>query len=90
MTNFIAVKLHHINIVGLSRLTGGSGLADIAMRENITDNYVSNLIHLAWLSPGMVEAILDGHPQATIAARNLMLHRNVELIWENVASPATN
>ena len=24
-------------------------MAEIAVRENITDNYVSNLIHLAWL-----------------------------------------
>jgi site-specific DNA recombinase len=26
-------------------------MAQIASAENVTDNYVSNLIHLAWLSP---------------------------------------
>ncbi|WP_246709486.1 hypothetical protein [Bradyrhizobium sp. 6(2017)] len=26
-------------------------MAQIAAQENITDNYVSNLIHLAWLPP---------------------------------------
>ena len=29
-------------------------MAEIAVREGITDNYVSNLIHLAWLSPDLV------------------------------------
>jgi DNA invertase Pin-like site-specific DNA recombinase len=60
-------------------------MAEIAKRENITDNYVSNLIHLAWLPPKLIELILDGHPPATAAARNLMLNRDVEPIWENVA-----
>jgi hypothetical protein len=26
-------------------------MAEIAARDNVTDNYVSNLIHLAWLPP---------------------------------------
>jgi len=37
-------------------------MAEIALRENVTDNYVGNLIHLAWLPPKTVESILDGHP----------------------------
>ena len=61
-----------------------TSMADIAKREGITDNYVSNLIHLAWLPSKMVESILDGHPQATAVARNLMLRRDIEPIWENV------
>jgi site-specific DNA recombinase len=67
-----------------------ASMADIAQREGITDNYVSNLIHLAWLPPKMVESILDGHPQATAGARNLMLKRDIEPIWENVPTAATN
>lgn len=59
-----------------------TSMADLAARENITDNYVSNLIHLAWLPPKMVESILDGHPQATATARTLLLKRDVEPIWE--------
>jgi hypothetical protein len=38
--------------VWFEQLTAGKAqsMAEIALRENITDNYVSNLIHLAWLS----------------------------------------
>ena len=34
-------------------------MAEIAVRDGITDNYVSNLIHLAWLSPDLVSRVLD-------------------------------
>ena len=34
-------------------------MAEIAIRESITDNYVSNLIHLAWLSPDLVGRVRD-------------------------------
>jgi hypothetical protein len=44
-------------------------MAEIATRENITDNYVSNLIHLAWLPPKMVDLVLDGDPQATLVQK---------------------
>ena len=73
------------------QLSSGSAksMAEIATRENITDNYVSNLIHLAWLPPKMVESILDGHPHATAAARKLMLGRDIEPIWENMALATT-
>jgi site-specific DNA recombinase len=67
-----------------------TSMADIAKREGITDNYVSNLIHLAWLPPKMVESILDGHPQATAVARNLMLKRDIEPMWENVSIAPTH
>jgi len=42
--------------VWFEQLTMGKSqsMAEIAIRENITDNYVSNLIHLAWLSPDLV------------------------------------
>jgi len=42
--------------IWFEQLTTGNSqsMAEIAVRENITDNYVSNLIHLAWLSPDIV------------------------------------
>jgi site-specific DNA recombinase len=48
--------------VWFEQLTTGKSqsMAKIAVRENITDNYVSNLIHLAWLSPDLVGRVLDG------------------------------
>jgi len=63
--------------------TGKSrSMAEIAVRENITDNYVSNLIHLAWLSPDIVGRVLDGDPEATALARAAMLTRNSDALWK--------
>ncbi|UPT96048.1 recombinase family protein [Bradyrhizobium barranii subsp. apii] len=56
-------------------------MAQIAARENITDNYVSNLIHLAWLPPKQVQQILDGDPAATVLGRNKMRTRTVDPLW---------
>ena len=56
-------------------------MAEIATRENITDNYVSNLIHLAWLPPHQIDLILEGDPAATKLAKNSMLTRSVDIIW---------
>ena len=57
-------------------------MAEIAVRENITDNYVSNLIHLAWLSPDIVGLVLDGDPKATALARAAMLTRRSGAVWK--------
>lgn len=56
-------------------------MAEIAARENVTANYVSDLIHLARLPPIIVESTLDGHPQAAMAARKSMIDRSVEPVW---------
>jgi site-specific DNA recombinase len=57
-------------------------MAEIAARENITDNYVSNLIHLAWLPPRQIDLILEGDAKATRLAKISMLSRSVDLIWK--------
>jgi DNA invertase Pin-like site-specific DNA recombinase len=69
--------------VWFEQLTTGKSqsMAEIAVRENITDNYVSNLIHLAWLSPDLVGRVLDGDPDATALARGAMLTRKSEVLW---------
>src|SRR5882757_9302957 len=66
------------------RLTTGKwqSMAEIAVRENITDNYVSNLIHLAWLSPDLVGRVLEGDPEATALVRGAMLTRKSEALWK--------
>jgi hypothetical protein len=56
-------------------------MAQIVIGENITDNYVSNLIHLAWLSPELVGRVLDGDPEATALARGAMLTRKSDVLW---------
>jgi DNA invertase Pin-like site-specific DNA recombinase len=69
--------------VWFEHLTAGKSwsMAQIAVRENITDNYVSNLIHLAWLSPHLVGRILDGDPEATALAKGAMLTRKSDVLW---------
>jgi site-specific DNA recombinase len=56
-------------------------MAEIAVRENITDNYVSNLIHLAWLSPNLVARVLEGDSEATALGRAAMLTRKSDVLW---------
>ena len=56
-------------------------MAEIAVREDITDNYVSNLIHLAWLSPDLVGRVLEGDSEATALARAAMLTRRSDVLW---------
>jgi site-specific DNA recombinase len=69
--------------VWFEQLTAGKSqsMAEIAARENITDNYVSNLIHLAWLSPDLVGRVLEGDPEATTLARAAMLSRKSDALW---------
>jgi site-specific DNA recombinase len=69
--------------VWFDQLTTGKSqsMAEIAGRENITDNYVSNLIHLAWLSPDLVGRVLDGDPDAAALARGAMLTRKCDVSW---------
>jgi hypothetical protein len=69
--------------VWFEQLTTGKSqsMAEIATGENITDNYVSNLIHLAWLSPDLVGRVLEGDSEATELARAAMLTRKSDVLW---------
>jgi hypothetical protein len=69
--------------VWFEQLTAGKSqsMAEIATGENITDNYVSNLIHLAWLSPDLVGRVLEGDSEATALARTALLTRKSDVLW---------
>jgi site-specific DNA recombinase len=79
----VVVKAISRASVWFEQLTIGKSqsMAEIAVREGITDNYVSNLIHLAWLSPHLVGRILDGDPEATALARAAILSRKSDVLW---------
>jgi hypothetical protein len=64
-----------------SRLRAPRTARPSGRRENITDNYVGNLIHLAWLAPKQVQLVLDGDPKATSLARTSMLARTSDPWW---------
>jgi DNA invertase Pin-like site-specific DNA recombinase len=69
--------------IWFEQLTSGKSqsMAEIAVREGITDNYVSNLIHLAWLSQDIVDRVLEGDSEATALARAAMLTRKSDVFW---------
>jgi len=69
--------------IWFEQLTTGKSrsMAEIAVRENITDNYVSSLIHLAWLSPDLVGRALEGDSEATTLARAATLTRRSNVLW---------
>jgi site-specific DNA recombinase len=79
----VVVKAIARALLWFEQLTTGKSqsMAEIAVRENITDNYVSNLIHLAWLSPDIVDRVLEGDSEATALARAAMLTRNSDVLW---------
>ena len=82
--NAVVVKAIARASIWFEQLATGKSrsMAEIAVRENITDNYVSNLIHLAWLSPDIVDRVLEGDPAATALARGAMLTRKSEALWK--------
>jgi hypothetical protein len=81
--NAVVVKAIARASIWFEQLSAGESqsMAQIAARENITDNYVSNLIHLAWLSPDLVGRVLEGESEATAVARAAMLTRKWDVLW---------
>ena len=49
-----------------------ASIADIAKSENISPSFVSRTLRLAYLSPTLVEAILDGKYPAHLTMKDLM------------------
>ena len=49
-----------------------ASIADIAKSENINPSFVSRILRLAYLSPTLVEAILDGKYPAHLTMKDLM------------------
>ena len=57
-----------------------ASIADIAKSENINPSFVSRVLRLAYLSPTLVEAILDGKYPAHLTMKDLMAPFPME--WE--------
>ncbi len=49
-----------------------ASIADLAKSENISPSFVSRTLRLAYLSPTLVEAILDGKYPAHLTMKDLM------------------
>jgi hypothetical protein len=59
--------------------TNGTTLADIAASEKLVERHVRFLVPLAYLSPRIVEAILDGRAPADLTVSRLA--RDLPLSW---------
>jgi site-specific DNA recombinase len=57
-------------------------ITEIAMREAMTDRYVSQLISLAFLPPAVAEAVVEGRQPSSITARRLTLGDDALLSWQ--------
>ena len=60
-----------------------ASIADIAKSENINPSFVSRVLRLAYLSPTLLEAILDGKYPAHLTMKDLMAPFPME--WERQA-----
>ena len=60
-----------------------ASIADIAKSENINPSFVSRILRLAYLSPTIVEAILDGKYPAHLTMKDLM--EPFPMDWERQA-----
>ncbi len=57
------------------------GIGDIAKSQGMHHSYVSRLIRLAFLSPEITEAILDGRQPLGLTAAKLMRVSRLPLDW---------
>ena len=62
-------------------MTENMGIGDIAEFEGVHHSYVSRLIRLAFLSPEITEAILDGRQPLGLTAARLMQVSRLPLDW---------
>jgi DNA invertase Pin-like site-specific DNA recombinase len=53
----------------------------IAMREHVSDRYVSHLVELAFLSPRIVEQCLNGGRSVRLSAKQLVLETDLAPVW---------
>ena len=56
-------------------------LGEIAKAEDLSDRYVSSLMPLAFLSPGIVKAILTGNQPVDLTAETLIKRIDLPLNW---------
>ncbi|MEM9965980.1 MAG: recombinase family protein [Asticcacaulis sp.] len=67
-------------------LTGAvTSLKDIAVREGLSREHVADIVHLAFLSPAVVQSILEGKQPAELNSRRLLAKDAIPLSWAQQA-----
>ena len=63
-------------------LSGNEGtIADIARAEGVTDRYIRRVLDLAFLSPGITTAVLDGGQPVDLTADHLTKSGEIPVVW---------
>ena len=64
-------------------LSSGSAtsLNQIARCEKKASSYIGRVIRLAFLAPGLQEAIVNGRQPPELTAKRLILHENLDFLW---------
>jgi hypothetical protein len=67
----------------LAKLTSGeaTALGDIARAERVTSSYVARIVHLAFLAPDIVEAVIDGCQPVELTAKRVGRMLPLPLDW---------
>jgi len=58
-----------------------ASLAEIAARAGVSTRYVRRLLRLAFLAPGIVEAVVEGRQPAELTAQRLLMRTALPLDW---------
>ena len=74
----LIVKAHRLHE---KLMTENLGISDLAESQGVHHSYVSRLIRLAFLSPEITEAILDGRQPLGLTAARLMQVSRLPLEW---------
>jgi site-specific DNA recombinase len=62
-----------------------TSVAELAKRDGVNDRYIRSLMHLAFLAPQVVEAIVQGHQPADLTAKALVTRIDLPLGWHDQA-----
>jgi hypothetical protein len=60
-----------------------ASVAELAKREGVNDRYIRSLMHLAFLAPQVVEAIVHGHQPADLTAKALVTRIDLPVGWQD-------
>jgi DNA invertase Pin-like site-specific DNA recombinase len=62
-----------------------TSVAELAKRDGVNDRYIRSLMHLAFLAPQVVEAIIQGCQPADLTAKALVTRIELPLSWQDQA-----
>jgi hypothetical protein len=62
---------------------GQFGIAELARREGVTASYVTRVVRLAFLSPTVTEAVLQGWQRTDLTCTEITIKREFPVCWSD-------